>query len=186
MTSVSSSAGLDLLRPDDISALCRYLQLPTPTPDVPLAIIIANASLTPEAIYALLKDTTDIRLMIAAHALRNGIKKLPPDPRLNPAPMPPAGGQRTPLKSGELVPLPSYSKTETVINPAAPIPTRITRDMIVTYVGPNTKQPRSAVFQRYKGYAVGITVEQALAAGVRIGDVRWDVDRGFITLAAKV
>ncbi len=55
---------------------------------------------------------------------------------------------------------------------------------IVISVRPNPKKPGSASYDRYELYRVGMTVDEAIAAGVKREDVAWDSDpkRGFIVL----
>lgn len=46
----------------------------------------------------------------------------------------------------------------------------------------NPKRPGTTAFDRFTPYISGMTVEQALAAGVKRGDIRWDVAHGYIEL----
>ena len=50
----------------------------------------------------------------------------------------------------------------------------------IVYVAPNPKKPGSASYDRFARYVVGMTVTEALAAGVTGADVKWDSERGFI------
>lgn len=52
---------------------------------------------------------------------------------------------------------------------------------ILTVV-PNPKKPGSKSHARFEAYRVGMTVDQAVAAGLTMDDIRHDVARGFITL----
>lgn len=54
---------------------------------------------------------------------------------------------------------------------------------VITYVAPNPKKGASR--ERYAKYRVGMTVDEALAAGLLRGDIAWDSDpkRGFIKLS---
>lgn len=52
----------------------------------------------------------------------------------------------------------------------------------ITEVGENPKKPGSASHARFALYRAGMTVAEALAAGVTKGDVRWDMERGHIKL----
>lgn len=53
---------------------------------------------------------------------------------------------------------------------------------VITSVAPNPKKAGSASHARYALYAVGMTVDQFVAAGGTTGDVKWDLQKGFITL----
>jgi hypothetical protein len=53
---------------------------------------------------------------------------------------------------------------------------------VISAVKANPKKPGSAAHQRYNLYKVGMTVDEALKAGLRSEDIRWDSGRGFITL----
>lgn len=57
---------------------------------------------------------------------------------------------------------------------------RPTDDRVITEVVSNPKKPNSASFERFAKYRVGMTVSEALAAGVQPGDIKWDSERGFI------
>lgn len=56
---------------------------------------------------------------------------------------------------------------------------------VVTYVGPNPKKEGSASHARFALYKEGMTVDQFVAAGGTIADVKWDSERGFIKLEVK-
>lgn len=58
----------------------------------------------------------------------------------------------------------------------------VTDPRVIAHVAPNPKKPGSASFDRYALYRVGMTVNEAIAAGVKREDVAWDSDpkRGFI------
>lgn len=53
---------------------------------------------------------------------------------------------------------------------------------IITAIAPNPKRPGSASHARYELYTVGMTVDQAVAAGLTSADIRHDEGKGFITL----
>jgi hypothetical protein len=53
---------------------------------------------------------------------------------------------------------------------------------VIIELKPNPKLPTSASYGRYKLYAIGMTVDQYVAAGGRMADVHYDAARGFITL----
>lgn len=50
----------------------------------------------------------------------------------------------------------------------------------IVYVAPNPKKPGSASYDRFSRYVAGMTVTEAIAAGVTAADVKWDSERGFI------
>lgn len=50
----------------------------------------------------------------------------------------------------------------------------------IAFVAPNPKKPGSASFDRFAKYEVGMTVDQAVAAGVSRADIKWDSERSFI------
>ena len=58
----------------------------------------------------------------------------------------------------------------------------VTDPRVITHVAPNPKKPGSASFDRFALYRVGMTVNEAIAAGVKREDIAWDSDskRGFI------
>ena len=58
---------------------------------------------------------------------------------------------------------------------------RPTDDRVITAVVPNPKKPGSASHERFSKYRVGMTISEALAAGLMPGDIKWDLERGFIT-----
>jgi hypothetical protein len=58
-----------------------------------------------------------------------------------------------------------------------------TLDMVVTAVMPNPKKPSSESYARFAKWKVGLTLRQCLEAGITRGDVKWDTERGFVTLA---
>lgn len=54
---------------------------------------------------------------------------------------------------------------------------------VLIRVQKNPKMPGSAAWERYQFYAIGMRVEEALAAGVRRVDIEHDQRRGYIELA---
>lgn len=54
---------------------------------------------------------------------------------------------------------------------------------VIIRMVPNPKQRGSAAWERYQFYAIGMRVEEALAAGVRRVDVEHDQKKGYIELA---
>lgn len=57
---------------------------------------------------------------------------------------------------------------------------------VIASVMPNPKRPGTASYDRYELYRVGMTVNEAIAAGVKREDIAWDSasSRGFIVLEA--
>lgn len=57
---------------------------------------------------------------------------------------------------------------------------------VIVAMVPNPKKPGTASHDRFALYRVGMTVNEAIAAGVKREDIAWDSDpkRGFITLGA--
>lgn len=84
-----------------------------------------------------------------------------PDPRQSGNP-----GQKTPTKSGQ------RARTAPKSDPR-----------VIVAVVPNPKRPGSASFDRFKVWAVGKTVNECFAEGLGSADLKWDSERGFITLA---
>lgn len=54
---------------------------------------------------------------------------------------------------------------------------------IITAFIANPKRPGSAAHARYNLYVDGMSVDQAIAAGIKRADIAWDKARDFITLA---
>lgn len=48
----------------------------------------------------------------------------------------------------------------------------------------NPHREGSAVRTRWEGYRSGITIKGAIEAGVRPGDILWDLKHGYISIAA--
>jgi hypothetical protein len=55
-------------------------------------------------------------------------------------------------------------------------------DQIITVRAVNPKRPGSMARKRYAKYRSGMTVRQALDAGIRRDDFRWDTKRKFIVI----
>lgn len=155
------------LTPADINAICAALSVPLPTPDVPLDECLRTKGMTPNDVWAAFQNTTDIRLMIACHAMRT-VTRLPADPRLNPKPYAPA-------------PVAKPKTPEEAKRAPAPItPEPITGTRVLSMVGPNPKKKGSASYDRFALYAVGDTEADLLAKGLRSADFRWDTERKYI------
>lgn len=53
---------------------------------------------------------------------------------------------------------------------------------VIETVTENPKRQGTASYERYAKYRVGMTVAEALAAGITRGDLAWDTERGFVVL----
>lgn len=74
-------------------------------------------------------------------------------------------------------------RVERVREPRAQRPST-TDPRVIVSVAPNPKRPGSASHARYELYRVGMTVDEAIAAGVKREDIAWDSasSRKFISL----
>ncbi len=54
----------------------------------------------------------------------------------------------------------------------------------VLTIVPNPKKPGTASFERFRAYVVGETVAEASKRGLTTADLKWDLERGFVTLGA--
>jgi hypothetical protein len=68
------------------------------------------------------------------------------------------------------------------VRPGRPKPPKPDDDRLITNIVPNPKKLGSASYDRYARYVEGMTVSQALSAGITSGDLKWDEGRGFITI----
>jgi hypothetical protein len=180
--------------PEDLTdrerqSICGALGIsPAPAPPSLFEDHLFLCGYTPEATWAALAKTTDVRVMIAAAALRGRVTRLPPDPRLNPLPLPTSVVQPGPhtaadAKSrGQAAPrLNGRQRSDFRTPNGKPLHTQLTS--VLTYAAPNPKKPGSGTWQRYQNYVPGRTVAELLAAGITRGDIAWDVSRGFVTFA---
>lgn len=55
-------------------------------------------------------------------------------------------------------------------------------EKIILTVLPNPKRPGTASWNRYNNWVVGRAVRDCLARGLTVGDYRWDLEHGFITV----
>ena len=55
---------------------------------------------------------------------------------------------------------------------------------VVVSVAPNPKKPGSGSHTRYAHWAIGRTVTECMTAGLTTADVRYDLDRGYVVVAA--
>lgn len=76
----------------------------------------------------------------------------------------------------------SRAPARATFNGRAPRP-RVADHRVISQIQPNPKKPGSASHARFALYREGMTVSEALAAGVTTADVRWDSERGFICLS---
>lgn len=69
----------------------------------------------------------------------------------------------------------------------APRSQTVTDPRVVVSMVPNPKRPGSASHARYELYRVGMTVDEAIAAGVKREDIAWDSAPGrkFIVLESR-
>jgi hypothetical protein len=69
--------------------------------------------------------------------------------------------------------------------PASDIHDAHRKGYVITNIEPNPKQPGSKAAARYDKYRTGMTIDEALNAGLRMDDLQWDVRRNFITLGPR-
>lgn len=67
--------------------------------------------------------------------------------------------------------------------PARRVVVDVKHGMVVVAVKPNPKKVGSSSHDRYAKWAVGLTVSECIAAGLTMADVKWDTERGFVTIA---
>lgn len=130
--------------------------------------VMEQEGLTPAALWAQLSETPDIRLMIAAAALRS-VTRLPDDPRLDPKPH-----DRAPVKAPR-------SADEAARRARAPTARAgVAGEYLASFV-PNPKRRGSAAFDRYALYEIGLSRTQLRDRGCTASDFKYDLDHGFIT-----
>jgi hypothetical protein len=54
----------------------------------------------------------------------------------------------------------------------------------VSAISANPKRPGTKAHERFALYEVGKTVRQLLEAGLTVADIKWDTDRGYVSLVA--
>jgi len=156
----------------DQQVICRTLHLPLPTPDINLDMIIAQEKIQPADILVRLERSRNLSAMIAAAAIRGGIKLCPADPRLNPKPYP-----KAPVATPK-------TTAEEQRKAAAPKPTVAGgTDRTLLSCVPNPKRQGSAARDRYAKYQVGKTESQLIELGLWRSDFRHDTQHKFITWA---
>lgn len=57
-------------------------------------------------------------------------------------------------------------------------------ELVIREVQPNPKRAGSMACKNYAKYKPGMTVAQAVAAGIPRGSIRWDMARGHVSVAA--
>jgi hypothetical protein len=156
--------GDQALKPKDIQAICSYLKLPIPTPDVSFDDVLELSKLTREDVYRRLQNATSIDVMIAAAALRNGVTRLADDRRFKPEPMPKGTSEpRSPRMSrSEIDDLPGES--------------------VIGFVGECPSKAGSSRAERFAIYKVGKTLDECMREGVRAKDIRRHLADGVISL----
>lgn len=89
-----------------------------------------------------------------------------------------------PAKPWHPVPLPPLPRPAppTAATPATPPTTTKLIDRTITAIAPNPKRPGSSAHDRFRLYQIGQTLAQYLAAGGSIADVKWDLERKYITV----
>lgn len=160
---------LDNLSPADRSVLVSHICVSTDiSADSTLEEALEQTGMSPVALYHSLRHSSDIRLMIAAAALRS-VKRLPPDPRLSPAPHKPA-----PVRSPR-TPEEAARRAHTVAVSEAAV------GRYLISVAPNPKRAGSASWDRYELYTIGLDRAQLLAAGLKTADFKYDTEKGYIS-----
>lgn len=167
------SFSLDRLTAEDRRALTQHICDTTGWACADLTAAMSVATLTPEDLWMSLRGTTDVRLMIAAAALRS-VTRCPPDPQLSPQPhrLAPVRSPRTPAEAARRA------------RPAPAAGAPGTTGEYVDTVAPNPKRPGSASRDRYALYAVGASRTDLLAAGLTRADFVYDTERGYVTWRA--
>ena len=79
-------------------------------------------------------------------------------------------------------PQPKIRHATTTFNGRAPR-ARPADNRVISAIVSNPKKPGSASYDRFAKYREGMTVSEAIAAGVTMADVKWDSERGFICLS---
>ena len=159
---------LDNLSTTDRSVLLTHICQATEADYLSLEEALDHTGMTPVALYHSLRHTPDIRLMVAAAALR-AVKRLPPDPRLNPAPHKPAPvrNPRTPQEAARRA-------------HEAPVGAVAAGNYLIS-VADNPKRAGSASWDRYALYEVGLTRSELIARGLKSADFKYDTERGYVT-----
>jgi hypothetical protein len=158
------AAAFTRLCPADQLAVCKALQLPLPTPGVPLDVILIQHKLPPQAALSRLERSTDLRAMIATACLKGVLTKCPDSAQLKPKPYP----KPQPPKPAQ----PS---------PRSPVARAAKAARVLVSHVPNPKQKGSKAYGRYALYQDGLTEAELLARGITREDLRWDGARQHLT-----
>jgi hypothetical protein len=164
--SVSTPPALILYKVDSVDDLNTILPSPEEFLDVVTSVGIDHASVVvPLCSVSHQEATRALETLIGRPLTRlapKGKARPPTDPRVRMGMIHRDGSPRTPKERGG-----SVASTDT---------------RTITYVAENPKKPGSASYDRFALYAVGDKVMDAIAKGVTSGDIRWDLERGFIKL----
>lgn len=169
---IEQGFNLDNLTQRDRIALISWIGWRSSTPisymGLTLEAAMAQEGLTPMDLWVGLQGTTDIRLMIAAAALRS-VTRLPDDPRLDPKPY-----DRAPVKA----PRSGDEAARRLRSPTARA--GVAGEYLASFV-PNPKRKGSAAFDRYALYEVGLNRAQLRERGCTASDFKYDTEHGFVT-----
>lgn len=171
LAGMEQSFSLDNLTAADRVVLLKHVRsthMALPTEHGTLEQWLEATGMTPVALWASCRDTTNIPLMIAAAALRH-VTRLPDDPRLDPEPHSPA-----PVKSPR-------SDAEAARKPRQVIAKASSSGEYLASFVPNPKRKGTAAWDRYALYVVGMTKAQLRERGCTASDFRYDTEHGFVT-----
>jgi hypothetical protein len=172
---IEQGFSLDNLSSSDRVALSSYMVNTFPVTQsadgvipAPLEDLMTQAGIAPVALWHSLRNTTDIRLMIAAAALRS-VTRLPDDPRLDPKPH-----DRAPVKSPR-------SPEEATRQRRVPVTSAASAGEYVASVVQNPKRRGTAAWDRYAQYQVGMSRAQLRDLGLTHTDFKYDSDHNYVT-----
>ena len=168
-------AAIACLSQTDAEALASALGLPQPPNPLAAFFAARAAGITPALLEAALVHHPE-----ASASLLAVLARCPPPPPQLMTVMLPSGRTWTlcPPRTHALDPITNRPRNAA---PPRPRPPARRDPRVVTYVAPNPKKPGTATHDRYeRGYRIGRTLDQCVEAGVTRGDIRWDLDRGFI------
>jgi hypothetical protein len=72
-----------------------------------------------------------------------------------------------------------HAPTRRLTRPPRP---RAKDDRVIHDIQPNPKKVGSASYERFALYRDGMTVSEALAAGITTADMKWDSERGYVVI----
>lgn len=167
------------LSPSECARLLHRLGGPDPDPAAPPEQRLEAAGYTAHAAWMRLRDVLDPDLMVISAILAGRLKRLPPDPRLNPKPLPPAGPTRPQL---DIVPgrAPIVPRSPRADKPLWTDP----RAVLVSKI-PNPRKLGTKAHKIFETYEVGLTVAELRARGLTATDLQWDGSRQSITFELK-